>query len=83
MLEERLMKIAPVLVVVSFSLLVAPAGVKADDDALGRKLCMTDVFLVCAQYIPDRERITHCLISNRKRISQPCRQLVTGGSVTH
>ena len=77
------MKIAPVLAVALCGLLFAPAPVKADQDELGRKLCMADVFSVCSQYIPDRQRITLCLMSNRNRISQPCRLLVTGGIVAH
>ena len=83
------MKIAPVLAVVLSGLAFAPAAVTADQvdqvnqRELGRKLCMADVFSVCAQYIPDPERIAVCLISNRDRISQPCRLLLTNGVVSH
>ena len=28
---------------------------------------------VCSQFIPDRERVAVCLISNRSRISEGCR----------
>ncbi len=34
---------------------------------------MQDAMSVCAAYIPDRERVATCLISNRARISPACR----------
>ena len=35
--------------------------------------CMGDAFSVCGRFIPYRERVAHCLISNRARVSVPCR----------
>jgi len=35
--------------------------------------CMYDAMTVCSQFIPDRERVASCLISNRSRISEACR----------
>ncbi|MGC1779456.1 MAG: hypothetical protein WBB34_16085 [Xanthobacteraceae bacterium] len=39
----------------------------------GQQACMQDAMSVCAAYIPDRERVATCLISNRGRISPACR----------
>ena len=55
---------------------LTPVACKADDEQQGRKACMYDALTVCAQFIPDRQRITDCLMSNRTRISEPCRVLI-------
>jgi hypothetical protein len=34
---------------------------------------MNDALTVCSEFIPDRDRVAGCLISNRSRISQACR----------
>lgn len=39
----------------------------------GQQACMQDAMSVCAAYIPNRERVATCLISNRGRISPACR----------
>jgi hypothetical protein len=51
----------------------APAGAQADDQA-DRNACMTDAQVYCGQFIPDRERVAHCLLANRQRVSLACRQ---------
>jgi len=38
--------------------------------------CMIDAQVFCGQFIPDRERVAHCLIANRERISPACREAV-------
>ncbi len=70
------MKINVVLALVLSALALAPVAGKADDDQQGRKACMYDALTVCAQFIPDRQRIADCLMSNRTRISEPCRLLI-------
>ena len=70
------MKIIIMLALALLGLALAPGAGKADDDQQGRKACMYDALTVCAQFIPDRERIADCLISNRQRISEPCRLLL-------
>jgi hypothetical protein len=35
--------------------------------------CMQDAQTVCGQFIPDRERVAHCLIANSRKISPACR----------
>jgi hypothetical protein len=34
---------------------------------------MSDAMTVCGQYIPDRDRVAHCLLANRSRVSPACR----------
>ena len=34
---------------------------------------MMDAQTVCGQFIPDRARVAHCLMANRRRISPACR----------
>jgi len=70
------MKINAAFALALFVLALAPAAGKADDDQQGRKACMYDALTVCAQYIPDRQRNAACLLSNRQRISEPCRLLI-------
>ena len=70
------MKIGTALGLALLGLALAPVAGKADDDEQGRKACMYDALTVCAQFIPDRERIASCLIANRERISQSCRLLL-------
>jgi hypothetical protein len=35
--------------------------------------CMQDAFAICSQFIPNREGVASCLISNRSRVSAGCR----------
>jgi hypothetical protein len=70
------MKIGTALGLALLGLALAPVAGKADDDEQGRKACMYDALTVCAQFIPDRERVANCLIANRERISQSCRLLL-------
>ncbi len=70
------MKKVAVLASVLFCVSLAPVASKADDEQAGRKACMMDALTVCAQFIPDRERIASCLKTNSERISEPCRLLV-------
>ncbi|MGD0332922.1 MAG: hypothetical protein ABSA90_06645 [Xanthobacteraceae bacterium] len=66
------MKVSSILVLALFCAALAPAAAKADDQQ-GQQACMTDAMTVCSQFIPDRQRVAGCLISNRQRISVPCR----------
>lgn len=70
------MKISTLLALALLGLVLAPVAGNADDDQQGRKACMYDALTVCAQFIPDRERIADCPISNRQRLSEPCRLLL-------
>jgi hypothetical protein len=37
---------------------------------------MQDAQTVCGQFIPDRERVAHCLMANSRKISPACRAAV-------
>jgi len=55
-----------------FGLVVSTVVVKADSQQ-DQQACMNDAMTVCSQFIPDRERVAACLLSNRARISAECR----------
>jgi hypothetical protein len=66
------MKIRIVLVLASFGLMLAPAAAVADAQQ-DQDACMMDAQTFCGQFIPDRDRVAHCLMSNHSRISVACR----------
>jgi hypothetical protein len=66
------MTIRTTLALTTFCLALAPAAVRADAQQ-DQQACMNDAMTVCGQFIPDRERVAACLISNRSRISVACR----------
>lgn len=43
----------------------------------GEYACMSDAMTVCGRFIPDRERVAHCLMSNRAHVSVACRAALT------
>jgi hypothetical protein len=55
-----------------FFLAAAPATVRAETQQ-DQSACMMDAQTICGQFIPDRERVAHCLISNSSRVSSACR----------
>jgi hypothetical protein len=77
--EERAMKIGAMLTLGLLIFTVAPAAAQSAFQALqpgsqeDASACMNDAMTVCSQFIPDRARVAGCLMSNRTRISQPCR----------
>jgi hypothetical protein len=44
-----------------------------------RAACEGDAQRLCAQYIPDIDRITACMQQNRARLSRPCRAVFDAG----
>jgi hypothetical protein len=56
------------LLFLAFAPVAAVADPQQDQDA-----CMMDAQTVCGQFIPDRARVAHCLMANRRRISPACR----------
>jgi len=60
--------LAIVALCMTFTPLTATAGEQEDHAA-----CMNDALTVCSQFIPDRERVASCLISNPTLISEACR----------
>jgi Spy/CpxP family protein refolding chaperone len=67
------MKIRTALVLALLSLPLTPVAVMADPQQ-DQDACMMDAQIVCGQFIPDRERVAACLMSNRSRISPACRE---------
>jgi hypothetical protein len=43
------------------------------DPQQDQEACMQDAQTVCGQFIPDRERVAHCLMANNRKISPACR----------
>lgn len=66
------MKIHTAFALTLFGLVLLPATVSADPQQ-DQQACMNDAMTVCGQFIPDRERVAACLLSNRSRISAACR----------
>lgn len=56
-------------------LLLAPVGVKADAQQ-DQNACMMDAQVYCGQFIPDRVRVAHCLMANRRKITPACRDAI-------
>jgi hypothetical protein len=54
-------------------LALAPMAARADEQQ-DKDACMTDAQVYCGQFIPDRDRVAHCLMDNRRRISLGCRE---------
>jgi hypothetical protein len=52
---------------------MAVAAKAEDGGQQSQQACINDAITICAQFIPDRERIAECLIKNQDRISIPCR----------
>ena len=65
------MKTRTMIVLVSLAVAMTSGPVFAEES--GQQACMQDAMSVCAAYIPDREQVATCLISNRSRISPGCR----------
>ncbi len=60
--------VALVVFCLAFASIAARASPQEDQQA-----CINDALTVCSQFVPDRERVANCLLSNRSRISQTCR----------
>ena len=60
------------LLCLMFAPIAAPTVAKADQQQ-DQEACMQDAQTVCGQFIPDRERVAHCLMANRRKISPACR----------
>jgi hypothetical protein len=54
-------------------LTLAPIAAKADQAQDDQNACMQDAQTVCGQFIPDRDKVAHCLMANRRKISPACR----------
>jgi hypothetical protein len=56
-------------------LMLASVGAKADAQQ-DQSACMMDAQVYCGQFIPDRERVAHCLMANRSKITPACREAI-------
>jgi hypothetical protein len=79
-------KLDPVFVLALLSITAATVGAQAQQpfnqqqyqrnpqiDQQNQDACMNDAMALCGQFVPDRERVAACLLSNRHRVSAPCR----------
>jgi hypothetical protein len=66
-------RVALAVAILGLTLAPFPAGADPQQD---QNACMMDAQMVCGQFIPDRERVAHCLMANRSRISPACRQAI-------
>jgi hypothetical protein len=73
--REGTMKFSTAIAVSLLCLTLAPLGARADEQS-DQQACMGDAMSICGQFIPDRERVGACLVSNRSRISPACRAAV-------
>ncbi len=53
-----------------FQLAAIPSRAENQDD---HNACVSDAVTVCGQFIPDRERVAHCLLASESRVSPACR----------
>ncbi len=70
------MKIQTPLALTLFAAALFSAPVLADEQG-GSDACMQYAFSICSQFIPNRERVAACLISNRSRVSPACRSALS------
>ena len=54
-------------------LLAAPALAQTADE---QQACMNDAFRVCSEFIPNRERVTACMVQNKSQLGAPCRAVM-------
>jgi len=66
------MKIHAVIVLTALGLALSSLAAKADAQS-DQQACMQDAQLICGKFIPDRERVAHCLIAHSRRVSPACR----------
>jgi hypothetical protein len=60
------------LTALGLGLALSSLAAKADPQQ-DQQACMQDAQVICGQFIPDRERVAHCLIAHRRRVSPACR----------
>jgi hypothetical protein len=67
------MKIQTTLALIFVATAFSAAPALADDQGA----CMQDAFSICGQFIPNRERVAACLISNSSKVSPACRNALS------
>ncbi|MGO9631772.1 MAG: hypothetical protein ACLPXW_22660 [Xanthobacteraceae bacterium] len=83
------MKIISVLTLALLSAALTASAVKAQDyqnqryqrnqqqEQQNQDACMNDAMTICGQFVPDREKVAACLLSNKHRISVGCRMALS------
>jgi hypothetical protein len=83
------MKIRSVLTLALLSTAVATTTATAQDSQRSRyqqnqqqeqqnqDACMGDAMTICGQFVPDREKVAACLLSNKHRLSAACRSMLS------
>ncbi|MFY9695826.1 MAG: hypothetical protein WA776_15565 [Xanthobacteraceae bacterium] len=69
------MKLSIVATLALLCVMLAPVGTKADAQQ-DQSACMMDAQTFCGQFIPDRVRVAHCLMTNRTKITPACREAI-------
>ncbi len=46
-------------------------------DQQNQDACMNDAMTICGEFVPDRERVAACLLSNKRRVSAACRTMLS------
>lgn len=62
-----------VSIVLAAGLIGAPALAQTPDE---QQACMNDAFRVCSEFIPDRDRVTACMVQNKSQLGAPCRAVM-------
>jgi hypothetical protein len=66
--KQVLLAVALTLAMIPTALAQAPQTNSQEEQAA----CMDDAFKFCGDAIPDRTRVFHCLVANRRAISPRC-----------
>ena len=67
------MNIRTVSALACLCLIATGAAARADQQQEDQSACMMDAQTICKEFIPDRERVAHCLMAHRNRITPACR----------
>jgi hypothetical protein len=61
----------------ALALISVPAAAQGTPEQ--RAACQGDAQRLCGQFIPDVDRITACMVANRRYVSPSCRLAIEGG----
>jgi hypothetical protein len=88
-LEQKAMRLRSVLTLALLSTAVATSSAMAQDwqnqryqrnqqqEQQNQDACMNDAMTICGQFVPDREKVAACLLSNKNRLSAACRTMLS------
>lgn len=61
----------------AMAVMATPAAAQGTPEQ--RAACQGDAQRLCGQFIPDVDRITACMVQNRRYLSQACRMTIESG----